>query len=118
MIEDIFQNNRISRNNDLANSARESSQNSERNVIKLEKKVENLLIVTEALWTIIKKSHKLEDSDLEKLIEKIDLKDGRLDGRVAKTGPVKCQNCGKTVQNGNVKCMYCGTKSTKGVFQR
>ena len=118
MLEDIYQSCQISRNRDLATSARDKSQSSARDVYQLERKVEKLMMLTEALWGVIKKEHDLKDDDLERMLEEIDLKDGKLNYKVAKTGPVKCEKCRKTIQNGLSKCMYCGTRSNKSVFKR
>jgi hypothetical protein len=52
--------------------------------------IERLLMITEALWMILKRQHGYQDNELTKLIAEIDLRDGRLDGRVAKDEPRHC----------------------------
>jgi len=115
---DIYQNAKIAQNRDLARSARDASQDAQYRVLELERKVEMLLMLNEALWETIKKSHNLDDDYLTEMISKIDLKDGKLDGKVAKSGPKSCQKCGKTIQRNNLSCMYCGTKYERGLFER
>jgi hypothetical protein len=101
-----------------ASAAKHQSSGNEQKVKELELKLERTLMVTEALWEIIKKSHKLEDSDLKSLIQEIDLRDGKSDGKVQKTEPSKCPSCGKTIQRNNSNCMYCGAESPASPFKR
>ncbi|MBF0197936.1 MAG: hypothetical protein HQL32_09505 [Planctomycetes bacterium] len=101
-----------------ANNAHSKASKAESEVHFLQWKVERLTMVTEALWEIIKKSHKITDQDLQKYINQVDLKDGKLDGKVAKTPPVKCSRCKKTVQRGKTVCMYCGEQNQISPFKR
>src|SRR5258708_12057799 len=55
--------------------------------------IERLLMITEALWMILKRQHGYQDNELTKLITEIDLRDGRLDGRVARDAPRHCPFC-------------------------
>ncbi|WP_010252650.1 hypothetical protein [Acetivibrio cellulolyticus] len=78
---------------------------------------ERLMLITEALWEILKEEHNYSD---EKLIEKlkiVDLKDGREDGRVL-LPPSKCSSCNKTVEKGTDTCIYCGSPVKVDVFYR
>mgnify|MGYP001134796852 CR=1 FL=1 len=78
---------------------------------------ERLMLITEALWEILKEEHNYTD---EKLIEKlkiIDLKDGREDGRVL-LPPAKCSYCNKTLEKGADVCIYCGSPANQDVFYR
>lgn len=108
-----------------ANMARAQAETANRNandaaskVAELEQKVEKTLIICEALWSIVKKSHKLEDSHLVQLMKDIDSADGVLNGRVKKSPPVVCSECNKTVQRGKIKCMYCGHENEISPFRR
>ena len=117
MLYDFYQDSRIGRNRDLAKSAKDTSQKSARDVDQLERKVEHLMMVTEALWSVIKESHEMDDDDLREVIKNIDLRDGNLNGRVAKKPPQKCPRCKKTIQRRQSKCMYCGTEVDKEIFE-
>ena len=101
-----------------ANSAKAESRDAKSDVEFLERRLGRLEMVTEALWEIIKRSHKLDDKALAELVKKIDMKDGKADGKVAKSAPKKCPDCGKTIQKRQDKCMYCGTDIDRGVFER
>lgn len=70
--------------------------------------VERLLMITEALWTFIKQQHGYKDEDLSKLVTEIDLRDGKLDGRVAPSEPRLCPNCGHALGKSRPFCYFCG----------
>ena len=70
----------------------------------------------EAMWTVVKQRVGVEDADLFALMEVIDPRDGRLDGR---TRPVtaECSRCGKVVSVRTGVCLYCGLRqSEQSVF--
>ena len=87
-------------------------------IAELQMKVERLLMVTEALWTILKEKHGLEDQDLLRQIVQIDLRDGRMDGKVASTPPKPCPKCERMVAKHSVRCMYCGEPLLVDPFAR
>src|SRR5712671_1274197 len=70
--------------------------------------IERLLMISEALWTFLKKEHGYSDEELVEAITQIDMRDGVLDGKVAKTLPPPCPNCGRISSRGRPVCMYCG----------
>lgn len=78
---------------------------------------ERLMLITEALWEILKEEHNYTN---EKLIEKlkiIDMKDGKEDGRVL-LPPPKCSYCNKTIDKGANVCIYCGSPVNGDIFYR
>ena len=84
----------------------------------LELDVEKLLMITEALWTILKEQHGYSDDDLADRIAQIDMRDGKLDGKVAKEGPEYCPKCQRTLMKQRPICMYCGTALATEPFKR
>ena len=80
--------------------------------------VEKLLMITEALWTLLKDQHGYSDEQLGNRIEQIDLRDGKLDGKVAKSPPKKCPACKRTVTRKRAVCLYCGQKVKEDPFER
>ena len=80
--------------------------------------VEKLLMITEALWTILKEQHGYTDEDLVKRIRDIDLRDGKLDGKRGKETPQACPSCKRTLIGRHPLCLYCGTKVARDPFQR
>jgi len=87
-------------------------------IFQLQRQVEHLMMITEALWTILKEKHGLEDKELLRRIVEIDLRDGQLDGRVAATPPEPCPKCQRIVAKGSVRCMYCGEPLAMNPFAR
>jgi ribosomal protein S27AE len=79
--------------------------------------VEKLFMITEALWGLLKEQHGYEDEQLARMIEGIDLRDGKLDGRVARQNP-DCPQCGRTLLGTHPVCLYCGTAVDRGPFDR
>lgn len=84
----------------------------------MQAKIERLLMITEALWTFVKEKHGLEDQELLRQIVQIDLRDGKLDGRVAPKPPEPCPKCQRIVAKGSLRCMYCGEIQMRDPFAR
>lgn len=85
----------------------------------LKYKFEKLMLVTEALWEIVKDHTKGTDEELKEKIKQIDLKDGKLDGKVAEGPAEKCKKCGQIMQKNKTICIYCGAENKNDdVFKR
>ena len=75
----------------------------------LEARVDRLLLVIEALWTMIKDDGHT-DEELAARMAEIDKSDGAADGRrVAPT--VTCRSCASKVMGGLPRCQICGTET-------
>lgn len=83
----------------------------------MKKNQEKLMMVVEALWMLLKAEHGYSDEILNDLIRKIDMKDGKLDGKVD-VQPVSCPECGRTIIKGQEKCLYCGKELEEDPFRR
>jgi hypothetical protein len=84
--------------------------------LKLE--IERLLLLSEALWTILKEQHGFDDEELVRRMVTVDLKDGKLDGKVAKTPPSPCPKCKRPVAKRHIRCIYCGELVPPAPFSR
>ena len=71
--------------------------------------IDKLLLINRALWEIIAEKNGLTDEYLTQKVNEIDLRDGKLDGKVT-TAVRQCASCGKTIFAGHQKCLYCGTE--------
>jgi hypothetical protein len=80
--------------------------------------VERLLMISEALWTILKEKHGYDDNELIRRVAEIDLRDGKLDGKLAKEPPVECPNCHRPMMKHRPICMYCGKPVAVNPFER
>jgi hypothetical protein len=80
--------------------------------------IERLYFITEALWRILKEKHGLDDVEIVRQITAIDLEDGKLDNRKARTPPQPCPKCGRVLNKQRTKCMYCGELIAVNPFER
>ncbi|MEO8351512.1 MAG: hypothetical protein ABI680_07255 [Chthoniobacteraceae bacterium] len=80
--------------------------------------VERLLMISEALWRILKEKHGCDDNELMKQITLIDLEDGRLDGRKEKSPPRSCPKCQRTLIKNRPRCFYCAEPIAADPFAR
>ncbi len=102
-----------------AGAAESTARSAMTEVQELRSDVERLLMITEALWTILKEKFDLPDEELIKRVVQIDLRDGKLDGRVSPTeGPPKCPHCGRVMGKKRPTCMYCGKPVKPDLFER
>ena len=84
----------------------------------LQHQVERLLLISEALWRILKEKHGLDDNELVKQIMSVDLEDGALDGRKPATPPKPCPKCGRTLTRNRPRCLFCGEPFAPEPFAR
>ena len=80
--------------------------------------VERLLMITEALWDILKEQHGYTDEDLVKRVQQIDMRDGKLDGKVAAAGVKTCPSCKRPISGRHAACIYCGRTLGDDLFAR
>ena len=73
----------------------------------LEARLDRTTLACEAMWTLLRDKLGMTDNDLVDRIVELDLSDGKLDGKVAKSA-VSCPKCGRTIARRFNKCMYCG----------
>lgn len=92
---------------DAAN-ARSKARVASREVRELRRELDHLRLVTLALWEIVRDEHGLSEDWVRTKIEEIDLRDGKLDGRIGRT-PVDCPDCGRRNNSRRSACLYCGT---------
>lgn len=100
--------------NEAARDARKAA--TENAILELE--VERLLMITEALWTILKEEHGYDDAKLQECVQRIDLRDGKLDGRVGSTEAKLCPTCNRTLNKKRPRCIYCGQVVQPDLFER
>ena len=113
MIWDIMQQLRI---DGLAGELRATRENSEEYMRKLtyssDDRFDKMSLIIEAIWLLVKEKTDLTDEDLSRMITELDLKDGRLDGKLnraaAQGPPGKCPDCGATVSRKFNRCLFCG----------
>jgi hypothetical protein len=80
--------------------------------------LDRLMLCTQAMWEILKEEHGYTEEQLIQKITEIDMQDGKLDGKVAKQGPVACHKCGRVNKRTRLTCLYCGTPFQVEPFAR
>jgi hypothetical protein len=94
------------------------AERAEYEIDRLHHDVERLLMITEALWQILKERLGYEDAELFRRVMEIDLRDGRADSRAPPSKPQPCPNCGRTTERNRPLCLYCGAARMTDVFGR
>lgn len=74
----------------------------------LRREVDRMQMVCEGMWTLLKEKTGATEAQLLALIEEIDLRDGKLDGRCVKP-LLKCARCQRVVPVRSNVCLYCGS---------
>jgi hypothetical protein len=72
----------------------------------LDQRIDRLLLVVEALWSVLKKDGHT-DEELAAIIAELDASDGSPDGRHSKA-PITCTSCGSKVAPTLARCQFCG----------
>ncbi|MCP4375910.1 MAG: hypothetical protein GY794_07025 [bacterium] len=101
-----------------AQSASRAAADARSQAMLLELDIEKLFMITEAMWNILKEKHGYSDDDFLRMVQDIDLRDGQLDGKVAKQANPPCSQCGRILSSKHPMCMYCGAVSTRAPFER
>lgn len=84
-------------------------------VRELEQRYERLKLVTAALWQLVKANNGLTDEDLKRYIEKVDLADGKLDGKMDRQGSaMDCPRCKRRILRSASVCPWCGQRPESG----
>ena len=105
------QQSQISQAQSDATDARHKATDASARIRQLEADVDRLLLINRAIWEIVRAKEGLEDSHLVEKVKEIDLRDGRLDGKLNTHQTQRCQQCGRTLSRKHPRCIYCGGSS-------
>lgn len=73
----------------------------------LEARLDRMMLVSEALWSLLRDKLKATDEELLDRVTEIDMQDGKLDGKVRRQA-MACPKCNRTISPRMPRCMYCG----------
>lgn len=104
-IHDLFQNFRINDAHHKAGYAEGVAKNANAEIKILNEKVDSLSLAVLALIEMLGDVGFTKEMILKK-IESIDLRDGKLDGKLQREN--RCNNCGRVVAGRHTHCIYCG----------
>lgn len=106
---EVYQQGQISQAADAAREGAQRADQVQQGVRSLEQRLDKMVMINMALWTLLKEVSDLTDEDLLKRVEEIDLSDGQLDGKV-RASAQKCSQCNRTVSKRHGRCLYCGAE--------
>ena len=96
----------------------DESKTRKREIDFLANEVDRLFLINEAVWELLVEKLGLSEKNIVDKVNEIDLRDGRMDGKLAKEEPAYCPACGRTLLRGKPVCIYCGEESGISPFKR
>jgi hypothetical protein len=101
-----------------AASAESAAREVQTNVEIFKHDIDRLLLVTEALWTLMKQQQGYTDDVLVGLIQNIEKQKAAANANAAKDPPAPCPFCGRLNTATRTFCMYCGKPLPAKPFAR
>lgn len=89
-----------------ANASRQAT-DAAREVRDLQARVDALTLACTAMWSLLQTRFGLTDAEFGDRLREIDLRDGKLDGRISPEIKA-CPKCGRTMSSRHGRCIYCG----------
>ncbi len=111
----FFQSFQIVENKHKANSVDIKANRSIKDIDHLEERIDALALVTHAMWELIEERTDITKRDLENKVEEIDLRDGKLDGKLS-SDITHCPDCGHKLNKRRKNCFWCGAKVSAGIL--
>ncbi|MFO7593516.1 MAG: zinc ribbon domain-containing protein [Pseudomonadota bacterium] len=103
----LFQSLQIRSNSQSANEGRIKSRENTADIASLEEKIDALSLACHAMWEILQQKHGVTLTELESKIQELDLRDGKLDGKLD-LRVKNCPDCGHKLSSRHRNCFYCG----------
>jgi len=100
---------------DRADAETAGRQAAQKVVQRLEARLDRLVLVVHAMWTLLREKTDLTDADLIKRATELDAQDGTVDGRVSRP-PVPCSSCGAMICRKFNRCLFCGEEYREGTL--
>lgn len=74
-----------------------------------------LMLLNQALWELLQQKMGLSEAELLALVEQIDLRDGKADGKLTEH-PLRCPKCTRVNSSRHQRCLYCGQEFEGDLF--
>lgn len=104
---EFHQDARISGASSAAERADTKATEMERRLGELERRFDRLSLACQAMWELSRERAGFSESDLQRQMTEIDLRDGTRDGKIGHTVLV-CPNCGNRSNSRRQQCIFCG----------
>ena len=111
----IFQSLQIRSTQTVADDASYKSRRNEKDIALLEEKIDALSLACHAMWELLKEKNGVTNELLDSKIQELDLKDGKLDGKLA-LNIKNCPECGHKINKRHTNCFYCGADISNGIL--
>ena len=77
-----------------------------------EDQLRQLLLVTEAMWSLLSERSDISEDDLVARMAVIDAADGQIDGKRGPHPPETCGTCNAAIDHTRITCAYCGAPAS------
>ena len=82
-------------------------------IVDADLRFQRLALLCSAMWSLLQEKTGITDNELVERFKELDLRDGKLDGRIVKP-MVKCPDCGATISRDYNRCLICGYQYKEG----
>lgn len=108
----MFQHGQISSNQVKAEEAGTLAVTATTSVSNLQSQIDTLVLANQAMWEIMSKQLGVTEAELVKQMNEIDLRDGKLDGKISTKSKLatNCGECGHKISRHRPQCYWCGAR--------
>lgn len=82
-------------------------------ISELNNQLETLVLANQAMWELLSEKAGLTETDLINKMNEVDLRDGKLDGKIEKKVVRECGDCGHKISKQRSVCYWCGAALQK-----
>jgi hypothetical protein len=107
-----------SRDNDARRPATSEAYQQGRESDQFRAEIERLLLITEAMWNLLRQKCELPADELAREIHRLDLEDGQADYRKKPTPLRNCLKCSRVLTKKKSTCTFCGAPVPIEPFER
>lgn len=109
---DLYQQRRINETAFDADTAKSRANEALSQSERVSMAIDRLTLINRALWELMRDRFDLDEKTLLDKINQIDLRDGKLDGKISMTTHA-CPGCNRVLNPRHKKCIYCGTPNAQ-----
>lgn len=92
-----------------AMAARQGVESQALRISDLERRVDRLGLVCQALWELLSEKTGLTEEEVYARMQEVDLRDGKADGKISRQ-VTACPHCQRPVSSRRNVCLYCGAE--------